>query len=220
MNTNSPNWVQIACLVLVALLCVGGVVLYTGVNDAKNSASDANAKVSTVATSVSNLDTKVNNVANSIPTASEIASQVVIPTPPAQTVTGGSDETDVLQGVYSTEAHILQSNCISGLQNEFSNTKVLDKIQELIESSSGESIHNLVITDWNYQNQYHFTATNLGLDNFADRTAKITDTIRVSYKNEDGNQDTLRDKVYATAICSDWNIRTDRFRSLTVDFSL
>jgi hypothetical protein len=212
-------WVIVVGAVLAIMLLGGFYIINQKASDAASSAADTAKSAAAANAAAAALNAKVDGAIASIPTAAQIASQIVIPAATPSTTTVSYDDADVLQGIYSTEAHKLQTDCINGLQDKFDTSDVKNLIQDTIEASN-EPIKNLVITNWNYQDQYLFKATNLGLDVFADRSAKITDVIRVSYKNEDGNQDTINDKIYVTAICDNWNIRTDEFRILTVDFSL
>lgn len=150
-----------------------------------------------------------------IPTAAEIASQVKVNT--------ADDNTDVLAGVYPAKVSVLKSNCINNLQNEFSTTDVKDKIEVVIEASEGQQITGLTILDWNYENNFNFKVINLGLDNFADRSAQITSILQVKYKLVNGNQDEFKQLVKATALCSNWDNEaghTHEFDDLNVSFVL
>jgi len=149
-----------------------------------------------------------------IPTASEVADLIVIPVSPEQ------DLDEILEGVYPNEVRSLQRDCIRELEREYSEDDVLDLIEDLIEDSEDEAIENLRITDWNFDNDYDFDVINLGLDDEEDRAAEIEGTLRVSYKLEDGNSDTYRDKVYVIATCSDWDKSDDEFDDLSLSLTL
>lgn len=161
-----------------------------------------------------------------VPTAAQIAAAVapLLPEPTATSTRGGSSSSDnvddVLQGVYPALSNQIRNDCIADLYAEYSMDDRMDMIRDLIEDSTGEQIYDLVVLDWNYNNEYDLNILNLGLDDRADRAAEITSTVRVSYKFEDGNQDDVKDKVYALATCNDWDVRDSEFQNVNVEFTL
>lgn len=172
-----------------------------------------------VASAVGSIDIPTVNV----PTAKEIAAEIVISE--GSSSSGGYSgnlNQDILQKVYENESREIETDCTEGLKDEFSVNDRLDDIQDLIEDSIGEDITDLKIETLNYQDEYDFIVTNLGLRDKEDREARITSTIRVSYELEDGNGDDITDKVYAKASCSDWDNDKDEeeFDDLTVEYSL
>lgn len=196
------NW-SILNSIMLAVIILGGIYAMTQIPTAEDLDKIAKDAVATI--EIPEMPV--------IPTVDQIVSAINFPD-------NSVDLTEVLEGVYEDEANQLERDCISGLQGEYSQDDVLEAIQDLIEDDEGEDIENLRILDWNYNRDYDFDITNLGLDEEDNRAAKITDTIRVSYNFEDGNTDTIKDKVYATANCGNWDSDDNEFDFLTVDFSL
>ena len=151
------------------------------------------------------------------PTAEQIAGLINIPTP--KDSINNQLINDILEGVYPDEVEELEEDCIDDLDDEFRDD-ALDDIEDLIEANENEPIENLEVIDWNFDDDYRFNVVNLGLDDEEDRAGELSVTFQVEYNLEDGDQEDLRDKVYVTASCGDYDSDDNEFDDLEVDYSL
>ena len=160
-----------------------------------------------------------------IPTASDIASQIVIPEVDIPRFNYGNYD-DLLQGVYPNLVGYLEADCINSLIAEFgfpddNDSESYDDIKDLIEDHEGDDIVQFTVTNLNWDNDYDFTVQDLGLHDDETRRARITSTLRVRYVLEDGvENETILDKVYSVATCSNWDDDDNEFDDLTVRYTL
>jgi hypothetical protein len=171
------------------------------------------------------------NVMNSMPSAEDVASKVVVPTQPTPKVPTADeiaakinvpeyDDSKILEKLYPVKANQLRNKCIDDLQDEFNQNDAIKRLRKLIETKEGESIVDLQVTDWNYKNDYKFKIINLGLDDVEDREGSLTTTLRVTYELEDGNGETIRTKAYLYAYCGDFDKSENEFQDLRFKVNL
>jgi hypothetical protein len=152
-----------------------------------------------------------------VPTAAEIAANVVIP---ITTVDVPSIDTglldDLLEGVYPDLVDDLEDDCTSNLWNEYEND-YLDDIEDIL--GGDDEVKDISIVDYDYSDNYDFTVIDLGLDDEEDRAAELETTLRVRYKEVFGDSDFHFTRIDVEATCSDWDTSNNEFDDLNVIYS-
>ena len=203
-KTNAVQWITVT---LVALMILGALFVLPGIVDTKIQEGVDSIDVPTAPTAeeiVALVD---------IPTAEDIATLIDIPN------LRNDNFDDILEGIYPDEVEDLEEDCINDLEYEYLDD-VISEIKDLIEENLDEEIKDIVIVDWNQDDDYDFSVINLGLDDEEDRAGEIEVTFRVEYREVFGDDDKHYEKVLVEASCSDWDKDDNEFDDLSIAYSL
>jgi len=150
------------------------------------------------------IDAALTDVVDKIPAAADVSVQVEKDPQIAY----------IYEEIFEDEFEDLEDECLDELYDEFKDD-LIDELEDLL-----GDVHSVSVVNYNYDDEYDFTAEDLGLDDEGTKSGYLSVYFRVRYRNDFGEEGHTYAKVLVSASCSDYDTDDNEFDNLSVDYSL